>query len=111
MNRNFDFDKAAHQNPYSVPEGFFPRQKNLILATANRQRIAARVRWIGAAASIAVAFTLTALVVTRTDNTALFSTEDMNIEQFIANASDAQLSSAEEIADAEMLFSTQSMYE
>lgn len=101
MNQDFDF--YANSNPYSVPEGFFERNRTQLLVAARLYRRRVRNRFIAAAASIAVVVgvAVTGLVANSGQVSA-----DEKIDLLVASAPDVQLAAAVDMADAELLFNT-----
>lgn len=98
-----DIDTINRPNPFTVPEGFFDRNREVIVGRIARRR---RIMFIRRSA-IAAAVTAVAFMAwspwSRNEN----MSPDERIDMFISQASDSQLSDAIQLADAEYLFDSQ----
>ncbi len=100
---NVDFDTSKRPNPFTVPDGFFQENRNAVMGRVARHRRVMFIRRSAAAAAIAAV----AMIAWNNLSTTESLSPDQSLDLLISQASDAQLSDAVALADAESLFDTE----
>lgn len=98
-----NIDNINQPNPFTVPEGFFDRNRQAILCRIARRRKIMFIRRSAIAATIAAV----AFMAWSPWNHNESMSPDERIDLFISQASDSQLSDAIQLADAEYLFDSE----